>query len=38
LCEIEALMSARADTPEGERLGVLATLIESYERKHFQTR
>jgi HTH-type transcriptional regulator/antitoxin HigA len=35
LKEIESLMSARADTPEGERLDVLATLVEDYERKHF---
>ncbi len=28
------LMSARADTPEGERLDVLAKLIEAYEKKH----
>src|SRR3990170_8320518 len=35
LKEIEALMNARAGTPEGERLDVLATLVEAYERKHF---
>jgi HTH-type transcriptional regulator/antitoxin HigA len=35
LKEIEALMSARQGTPEGERLDVLATLVEAYERKHF---
>lgn len=35
LKEIEALMSARADTPEGERLDVLVTLIEAYEAKHY---
>ena len=35
LKEIEALMHARAGTPEGERLDVLATLVEAYERKHF---
>ena len=32
---IEALMNAQAGTPEGERLDVLATLVEAYERKHF---
>ena len=32
---IEKLMSAGAGTPEGERLDVLATLVEAYERKHF---
>jgi HTH-type transcriptional regulator/antitoxin HigA len=36
LKEIETLMSARADTPEGERLDVLATLIEAYEKKHYR--
>ena len=35
LKEIESLMSARANTPEGERLDVLVTLVEAYERKHF---
>lgn len=32
---VESLMSARARTPEGDRLEVLVTLIEAYERKHF---
>ena len=36
LKEIETLMSARADTPEGERLDVLATLVEAYEKKHYR--
>lgn len=35
LREIESLMGAQAGTPEGERLDVLATLVEAYERKHF---
>ena len=35
LREIEGLISAAAGTPEGERLDVLATLVEAYERKHF---
>lgn len=35
LKEIEKLMTAEAGTPEGERLDVLATLVEAYERKHF---
>jgi HTH-type transcriptional regulator/antitoxin HigA len=34
LKEIEGLMSARARTPEGERLDVLVTLVEAWERKH----
>lgn len=36
LKEIEALMAAGRDTPEGERLDVLVTLVEAYERKHYQ--
>ena len=32
---VESLMGARARSPEGERLDVLATLIEAYERQHF---
>jgi len=36
LKEIETLMSARADTPEGERLDILATLVEAYEKKHYR--
>ena len=36
LKEIETLMSARAGTPEGERLGVLPTLVEAYEKKHYR--
>ena len=35
LKEIEGLMNAKAGTPEGERLDVLATLVEAYERRHF---
>src|SRR6266487_2543314 len=35
LKEIESLMAARAGTPEGERLDILATLVEAYEKKHF---
>ena len=35
LKEIESLMSARTNTPEGERLDVLVTLVEAYERKRF---
>ena len=36
LKEIEALMAAERDTPAGERLDVLVTLVEAYERKHYQ--
>ena len=28
------MITAEADTPEGERLDVLVTLVEAYERKH----
>ena len=35
LKEVEALMMAEPNTPEGEKLDVLVTLIEAYERKHF---
>jgi HTH-type transcriptional regulator/antitoxin HigA len=30
-----SLMDAKAGTPEGDALDVLATLLEAYERKHF---
>ena len=32
---VESLMTARANTPEGDRLDVLTTLVEAYERAHF---
>lgn len=32
---VENLMSARAGSPEGDRLDVMVTLIEAYERKHY---
>ena len=35
LKEIEALMPAERGTPEGERLDVLVTLVEAYEKKHY---
>ena len=35
LAEVDSLMSAGPDTPEGEKLDVLVTLIEAYEAKHF---
>ena len=35
LKEIEGLMSARRNTPEGDRLDVLVTLVEAWERKHY---
>lgn len=35
LKEIEGLMGAELGTPEGDRLGALATLAQAYEAKHF---
>lgn len=35
LREVEGLMTAKANTPEGDRLDVLTTLIEAYERLHY---
>jgi HTH-type transcriptional regulator/antitoxin HigA len=35
LTEIDLLMDATRDSPRGERLDVLVTLVEAYEAKHF---
>ena len=35
LKEVESLMTAEPNTPEGEKLDVLVTLIEAFERIHF---
>jgi HTH-type transcriptional regulator / antitoxin HigA len=35
LARVERLMSAKANTPEGDELDVLATLLNAYEEKHF---
>lgn len=35
LKEIESLMGAELDSPEGEKLDVLTTLVEAYEFKHY---
>lgn len=35
LAEIEGLMAAAPDSAEGERLDVLVTLVEAWERGHF---
>jgi HTH-type transcriptional regulator/antitoxin HigA len=32
---VDSPMTARRNTPEGDRLDVLATPVEAYERKHF---
>lgn len=34
LAEVERLWGAKAGTPEGDRLDVLATLIDAYEAEH----
>ena len=35
LSEVESLMTAEFGMPKGDRLDVLATLVEAYEAKHF---
>ena len=35
LKEIEGLMTAKRNTPAGDRLDVLVTLVEAWERKHY---
>lgn len=35
LAEIERLMGAELNTPEGDKLDVLTTLVETYEEKHY---
>ena len=35
LKDIEGLMSAKRNTPEGDRLDVLVTLVEAWEAKHY---
>ena len=35
LSEIELLFDAVPDTPEGDRLEVLTTLVEAYEERHY---
>ena len=35
LKDIEGLMTAKRNTPEGDRLDVLVTLVEAWERKHY---
>jgi HTH-type transcriptional regulator/antitoxin HigA len=38
LKEVEGLIDAKQDTPEGDRLNVLVTLVEAFERKHYPLR
>ena len=35
LKEIEGLMNARRNTPEGDRLDMLVALVEAWERRHY---
>lgn len=35
LKEIEGLMDAQPDTPEGDRLDILTTIVEAFEAKHY---
>jgi HTH-type transcriptional regulator/antitoxin HigA len=35
LQEIEELFEAKPDTPEGDRLEILSTLVEAYEEQHY---
>ena len=35
LKEIDGLMDARPNTPEGDRLDVLVTLVDAWEEKHW---
>jgi HTH-type transcriptional regulator/antitoxin HigA len=35
LAEIARLWGARAGTPEGDRLDILATLVDAYENEHY---
>jgi len=35
LKRVETLIDAKANSPEGDELDVLSTLVEAYEKKHF---
>jgi len=35
LAEIERLWESNPDTPDGDRLDILATLVEAYETRHY---
>lgn len=35
LAQVEKLMDAELDTPQGDKLEVLSILIEDYEKKHY---
>jgi len=36
LYEIEKLIDARKDTPEGDRIDIIVTLVEAYEENNYQ--
>jgi len=36
LKEIEGLMNAKRNSPEGDRLDILVALVEAWERKHYR--
>lgn len=36
LARIDELMNAELETPEGDELDILVTLVEAYEAKHYQ--
>ena len=36
LKDIEGLMTAKRNTPEGDRLDILVTLVEAWEQKHYR--
>jgi HTH-type transcriptional regulator / antitoxin HigA len=38
LKEIEGLMDAKRNTPEGDCLDTLVTVVEAFERKHYPLR
>ena len=35
MTEIEGLMAAKRNSPDGDRLDVLVTLVEAWEAKHY---
>ena len=35
MAEVERLWGAPSDTPEGDRLDILATLVDAYESRHY---
>ncbi len=36
LAKIDELFEAKVDTPKGDQLEVLTSLVEAYERKHYE--